>query len=78
MVGLTLKRRGMLGKYLKTYKGEIMNEQLKALEKEIFKGRRDRRIGLIREAWAVYMKTLERPWWKRCLKAIGNFLGASL
>ena len=44
-----------------------MKPELKALEAEIFKGRKDRRIGLIRGAWAVYMKTLE-PWWKRWLK----------
>lgn len=60
-----------------------MNEQLKALEAEIFKHRKTRRIGRIREAWAAYMKSLELapcqlyPWWKRLFKAIGEFLGAS-
>ena len=57
-----------------------MNEQLKRLETEIFYDRELRRIDAIREAWAAYVKTLEpvESWWKRCLNAIGNFLGASL
>lgn len=45
-----------------------MSPELQALETEIFKGRKDRRIGLIREAWAAYMKTLEpKPWWRRLI-----------
>jgi len=35
--------------------------ELKLLETEIFKPRSRRRIGLIREAWAAYMATLEPP-----------------
>jgi len=38
-----------------------MNEQLKRLETEIFYARELRRIDAIKEAWAVYVKTLEEP-----------------
>uniref|UniRef100_A0A6H2A532 Uncharacterized protein n=2 Tax=viral metagenome TaxID=1070528 RepID=A0A6H2A532_9ZZZZ len=50
--------------------GGRMTPELERLEHEIFKHRRVRRIGLIREAWAAYMKTLEpkEPWWKRWLR----------
>ena len=41
------------------------SKELRELETEIFRYRKERRIGLIREAFAAYLKTLENPWWKR-------------
>lgn len=41
--------------------------ELRALETEIGRGRKDRRINSIREALAIYLKSLEMPWWKRWL-----------
>ena len=38
-----------------------MNPELRRLETEIFYDRKLRRIEAIREAWAAYMKTLEKP-----------------
>ena len=42
-----------------------LTTELKTLEAEIFKGKKERRIQKIRDAWAAYMNTLKpRPWWK--------------
>lgn len=38
-----------------------MTPELKALELEIFKKRKDRRIKNIREAFAAYCRSLEKP-----------------
>jgi len=57
-----------------------MNEQLRRLETEIFYARELRRIDAIREAWAVYVRTLEPPdslgrrvvdWLKRAVAGMG-------
>ena len=59
-----------------------MNEQLKAVEAEIYPQRKSKRIHIaeLQAAWAVYTKTLEpkEALWDRFFNAIGKFLGASL
>ena len=50
-----------------------MTPEWKALEAEIFPQRKSKRVHIqeLQEAWAAYMKTLEKePWWNRLLIVI--------
>ena len=52
-----------------------LTPELKALEAEIFKHRKVRRIGLIREAWAAYLDALEEPklsTWEKFWAVVGR------
>lgn len=51
------------------------NDELRALEVEIFKPKKDRRIRKIKAAWAAWCRTQEpKPWWKK-LKIFPAFMG---